>query len=82
MGSPHRLEVAPYVVEKLLNHKLHGLMETYNKAHYYDERFQQGGILLTVHADDLRYDEFGAGGHPYMRTPYIDRIAHEGDRND
>jgi hypothetical protein len=27
------------------------------EAHYYDERFQQGGILLTVHADDLRYDE-------------------------
>lgn len=28
--------------------------------------------------DDLRYDEFGAGGHPYMKTPHIDRIAHEG----
>jgi N-acetylglucosamine-6-sulfatase len=28
--------------------------------------------------DDLRYDEFGAGGHPYMKTPHIDRIAKEG----
>ena len=28
--------------------------------------------------DDLRFDEFGAGGHPYMKTPNIDRIAHEG----
>jgi N-acetylglucosamine-6-sulfatase len=28
--------------------------------------------------DDLRYDEFGAGGHPYMRTPHVDRLAHEG----
>ncbi|MPZ43376.1 MAG: sulfatase-like hydrolase/transferase [Betaproteobacteria bacterium] len=34
--------------------------------------------LLVILIDDLRYDEFGAGGHPYMRTPHIDRIAHEG----
>ncbi len=34
--------------------------------------------LLVVLVDDLRYDEFGAGGHPYMKTPHIDRIAREG----
>ncbi|MEK6593566.1 MAG: sulfatase-like hydrolase/transferase [Pseudomonadota bacterium] len=34
--------------------------------------------LLVILIDDLRYDEFGAGGHPYMKTPCIDRIAHEG----
>jgi arylsulfatase A-like enzyme len=34
--------------------------------------------LLVILIDDLRYDEFGAGGHPYMRTPHIDRIAREG----
>ena len=34
--------------------------------------------FLVVLIDDLRYDEFGAGGHPYMRTPNIDRLAHEG----
>ena len=34
--------------------------------------------FLIVLVDDLRYDEFGAGGHPYMRTPHIDRIAREG----
>jgi N-acetylglucosamine-6-sulfatase len=34
--------------------------------------------LLVILIDDLRYDEFGAGGHPYMKTPNIDRIAHEG----
>jgi hypothetical protein len=28
-----------------------------DEARYYDERFHQGGILLTVHADDPRYDE-------------------------
>ncbi|MDA0981706.1 MAG: sulfatase-like hydrolase/transferase [Proteobacteria bacterium] len=34
--------------------------------------------LLVILVDDLRYDEFGAGGHPYMKTPHIDRLAHEG----
>ena len=34
--------------------------------------------LLVILIDDLRYDEFGAGGHPYMQTPNIDRLAHEG----
>jgi N-acetylglucosamine-6-sulfatase len=34
--------------------------------------------ILVILVDDLRYDEFGAGGHPYMKTPNIDRIAHEG----
>src|SRR5687768_16793539 len=34
--------------------------------------------LLVVLIDDLRFDETGASGHPYMRTPHIDRIAREG----
>ena len=34
--------------------------------------------ILVILIDDLRYDEFGAGGHPYMKTPHIDRIASEG----
>jgi arylsulfatase A-like enzyme len=34
--------------------------------------------FLVVLIDDLRFDEYGAGGHPYMKTPHIDRIAHEG----
>ena len=34
--------------------------------------------LLVILVDDLRYDEFGAGGHPYMMTPHIDRLAAEG----
>jgi len=38
---------------------------------------KQPNILLIL-VDDLRFDEFGAGGHPYMKTPHIDRIAHEG----
>jgi N-acetylglucosamine-6-sulfatase len=38
---------------------------------------RQPNILLIL-VDDLRFDEFGAGGHPYMKTPSIDRIAREG----
>jgi N-acetylglucosamine-6-sulfatase len=34
--------------------------------------------FIVILIDDLRYDEFGAGGHPYMKTPHIDRIAAEG----
>src|SRR5436305_6620337 len=34
--------------------------------------------FVVILVDDLRYDEFGAGGHPYMKTPHVDRIAHEG----
>jgi arylsulfatase A-like enzyme len=34
--------------------------------------------FLVILVDDLRYDEFGAGGHPYMKTPHIDRLAREG----
>src|SRR5213596_472071 len=34
--------------------------------------------FLVILIDDLRYDEFGAGGHPYMRTPNVDRLASEG----
>ena len=34
--------------------------------------------FIVILIDDLRYDEFGAGGHPYMETPHIDRLAREG----
>ncbi|MGH9870053.1 MAG: sulfatase-like hydrolase/transferase [Candidatus Polarisedimenticolia bacterium] len=34
--------------------------------------------ILVVVVDDLRRDEFGAGGHPYLKTPNIDRLAREG----
>ncbi len=34
--------------------------------------------FIVILIDDLRYDEFGAGGHPYMRTPNVDRLAPEG----
>jgi arylsulfatase A-like enzyme len=34
--------------------------------------------VVLVIVDDLRWDEFGAAGHPYVKTPNIDRLAREG----
>lgn len=36
--------------------------------------------IVVVIVDDLRFDEFHAGGHPYLETPNIDRLAREGAR--
>ena len=36
--------------------------------------------FLVILVDDLRHDEFGAGGHLYMKTPHVDRLAQEGAR--
>lgn len=34
--------------------------------------------IVVVVVDDLRWDEFGAAGHPWLETPNIDRLAAEG----
>lgn len=34
--------------------------------------------IIVVLIDDMRWDEFGAAGHAYIKTPNIDRIAGEG----
>lgn len=36
-------------------------------------------VLLVV-VDDLRFDDIGASGHPFSKTPNIDRLAREGAR--
>jgi N-acetylglucosamine-6-sulfatase len=36
--------------------------------------------ILVILVDDLRWDELACAGHPFVRTPGIDRIAHEGAR--
>ena len=36
--------------------------------------------IIVIVIDDLRWDELGVTGHPYMKTPNIDRLAHEGAR--
>jgi N-acetylglucosamine-6-sulfatase len=36
-------------------------------------------VVLVV-VDDLRWDDLGAAGHPFARTPHADRLAREGAR--
>jgi len=34
--------------------------------------------IIVIVVDDLRWDEIGAAGHPFIETPNIDRLAAEG----
>ena len=34
--------------------------------------------IVFVLVDDLRWDELGCMGHPYVQTPHVDRLAKEG----
>ena len=34
--------------------------------------------MVVILVDDMRWDDFGAGGHPFVETPNIDRVANEG----
>jgi N-acetylglucosamine-6-sulfatase len=34
--------------------------------------------IVMIVVDDLRFDEIAVGGHPYVETPHIDRLAAEG----
>lgn len=38
--------------------------------------------IIFILVDDLRWDELGCTGHPFVKTPHIDRIAREGVRFD
>src|SRR5437764_5017215 len=34
--------------------------------------------IVFILMDDLRWDELGCAGHPFIRTPNIDRLARDG----
>ena len=34
--------------------------------------------IVFILIDDLRWDELGLAGHPYIKTPNIDRLGKEG----
>ena len=38
---------------------------------------QRPNIVMIV-VDDMRFDEFSAGGHQYLETPHIDALAQQG----
>jgi N-acetylglucosamine-6-sulfatase len=42
------------------------------------ERIAQHPNIIIVLADELRANSLGFAGHPFIETPHIDRIAHEG----
>jgi N-acetylglucosamine-6-sulfatase len=33
---------------------------------------------VVILVDDMRWDDMGAGGHPFVETPHIDLVAREG----
>lgn len=39
---------------------------------------QERPNIVFILADDVRWDDLGAAGHPFAKTPHIDRIAKEG----
>ena len=43
-------------------------------------RQQSRPNIVFILIDDLRGDELGIAGHPFIQTPHIDRIAREGAR--
>ncbi len=36
--------------------------------------------IVFVLVDDMRWDDLGVGGHPFIETPHMDRLAGEGAR--
>lgn len=36
--------------------------------------------IVVIVVDDMRFDEYGLGGHPYLETPHIDALARAGAR--
>src|SRR5688500_20380333 len=43
-----------------------------------DRPQQRPPNIVFILVDDLRWDDFGAAGHPFVKTPHIDSIGSEG----
>jgi N-acetylglucosamine-6-sulfatase len=46
-------------------------------AHSNQQPHRRPNIVFIL-VDDLRWDELGIAGHPFLKTPHIDRIGREG----
>ena len=53
-----------------------GLLASMSSAQ--PERQQSRPNIVFILVDDLRWDELGITGHPFLKTPHIDRIGSEG----
>lgn len=36
--------------------------------------------IIVIVVDDMRFDEWGGGGHPFLKTPAIDKLVAEGTK--
>jgi arylsulfatase A-like enzyme len=61
----------------LLNHGACRPREAREIARYSVDPDGRPNVIVIV-VDDLRWDELGIAGHPYLETPQIDRLAREG----
>lgn len=57
-----------------------GLTVVFPLSYSFAAEVPQHPNIVVVLVDDLRWDELGCMGHPFVRTPHIDRIAREGAR--
>ncbi|QDT26299.1 Choline-sulfatase [Gimesia panareensis] len=57
-----------------------GLTVAFPLSYSFAAEVPQHPNIVVVLVDDLRWDELGCMGHPFVRTPHIDRIAREGAR--
>ncbi|MEQ8785793.1 MAG: sulfatase [Pirellulaceae bacterium] len=73
---PPRLEFSQRIAAILLCLLTLGLASGTSAVRAADERPN----IVFILVDDLRWDELGCTGHPFARTPNIDRIAREGAR--
>jgi arylsulfatase A-like enzyme len=44
------------------------------------QTFRAQPNIVVIVVDDMRFDEYGAGGHTFLRTPHIDALAASGAR--
>lgn len=57
----------------------------HGRLHQFDASTDGAGTggppnIVFILVDDMRWDDFAAGGHPFIETPNMDRLAREGVR--
>ena len=51
---------------------------TANSQQQQQQQQQRRPNIVFILIDDLRWDDLGISGHPFIKTPNIDRIGREG----